>query len=477
MLLAAIEAPDLFEGPLVLVSDETRAKQSDYHITALIGRNGAKKSLALRLAMEAGLGKRKFRGYGYKPVNFEAAFTHRRPSNVIAISNTPWDRFPRHVEFQRLSRVLASDGGAYVYIGQRTSKGQVSVRGNEVQLGTVLMEHAGELHDRAEMLSVVFNALGLRLCAGIRLVPGWAIRQPKSYELSEAKLNKYLRKLREVADELQLDRSVRPEERAAASEYAQSLQSNPDVKTRLIKALKHLEPSSITFWLHPDQHRTYIGYHTIFEWRLLTYLGLAEVEGVSLLQTDELNFPRKAKDARRDHDLSSGQWNWLYNFSCLTFELRDDTLVLIDEPENSLHPIWQQQYPAMLSKVLGTRTGCHALVATHSALVATGLPRDYSNVSALEPSDDGRRVRAREITSTYGWSADDFYRDVFGMETTRSPEFMEVLERIISGISASDPIALTQVELDALKTAETDLPVHDPMRALVLAALRRAEKS
>lgn len=55
--------------------------------------------------------------------------------------------------------------------------------------------------------------------------------------------------------------------------------------------------------------------------------------------------PKGAKQgALRESDMSSGQWNWLYNFVSLCIELDDDSLVLIDEPENSLHPTWQRDF-------------------------------------------------------------------------------------------------------------------------------------
>jgi len=66
---------------------------------------------------------------------------------------------------------------------------------------------------------------------------------------------------------------------------------------------------------------------------------------------------------------SSGQQQMLCSVIGLATALRDDSLVLIDEPELSLHPRWQQQYLDNLYATLEPFKGCHVLVATHSPLI------------------------------------------------------------------------------------------------------------
>lgn len=66
---------------------------------------------------------------------------------------------------------------------------------------------------------------------------------------------------------------------------------------------------------------------------------------------------------------SSGQQQMLCSVIGLATALRDDSLVLIDEPELSLHPRWQQLYLDNLFSTLEPFKGCHVLVATHSPLI------------------------------------------------------------------------------------------------------------
>ncbi|PIB47423.1 hypothetical protein AOA59_01000 [Pseudomonas sp. 2822-15] len=98
---------------------------------------------------------------------------------------------------------------------------------------------------------------------------------------------------------------------------------------------------------------------------------------------------------------SSGQQQMLCSVIGLATALRDDSLVLIDEPELSLHPRWQQQYLDNLFATLEPFKGCHVLVATHSPLIVqrghalgAGVVQ-VNKESASEPLDqDGESVEA-----------------------------------------------------------------------------------
>lgn len=479
MILRSIStSSSAFESPFVVCGDESPLDPDQSWITVLVGENGSKKSLALRVLMEAGLGNTKHRGHGHPPIEFTAEFAGPRPSNVIAISNTPWDRFPRGHELSKLSKLVSTDGGRFVYIGQRAGTGNVSLRNNERQLGYSLVENAGFLGERAADLEPIFSKLGLELCAGIRFVPNRTIGRPDFGawgRRSTQGFDHYLSKLPAIVRQLNWDRSISAPDRAAATAYAEVLLERPSEVDRVRALLNSLVPSKIAFWLRPGDHKIFFGYDTIIEWRYLLYLGLIEIEGISLLPLGKLHLTDKAREAKRDSDLSSGQWNWLFNFSNLLFDLRDDSLVLVDEPENSLHPSWQREYLPTLQTVLSTRVGCHAVIATHSALIAAGLSNSWGSIRRLEASETkAEAVRTRPLESPFAWSSDDVYQDVFGMESSRAPEFIQAVDQLLELISNQ-----TKEKADApewavayLRRAFEELPPHDAMRNIVAAILR-----
>lgn len=70
----------------------------------------------------------------------------------------------------------------------------------------------------------------------------------------------------------------------------------------------------------------------------------------------------------RPDQLSSGEQHEIVLLYALLFRVRANTLVLIDEPELSLHIDWQRQFlPELLT--IANRTGFDALIATHSASI------------------------------------------------------------------------------------------------------------
>ncbi len=71
------------------------------------------------------------------------------------------------------------------------------------------------------------------------------------------------------------------------------------------------------------------------------------------------------------YDASSGELNFISSLLFITTIIDDNTIVLIDEPENSLHPKWQKEFV----EVLMSRFYLYqpkVFIATHSVLIVTG---------------------------------------------------------------------------------------------------------
>jgi predicted ATPase len=75
-------------------------------------------------------------------------------------------------------------------------------------------------------------------------------------------------------------------------------------------------------------------------------------------------------------ELSSGEQQLLTLALKLVAYAGDSTVILVDEPELSLHVSWQRAIPGML-EIVGSRMGCSMVVATHSPVViASATHRD-----------------------------------------------------------------------------------------------------
>ena len=81
-------------------------------------------------------------------------------------------------------------------------------------------------------------------------------------------------------------------------------------------------------------------------------------------------FVFKAPNGKRvpTANLSSGEQHELVLFYELLFKVKPNSLILIDEPELSLHVVWQQQFLGDLEDITKL-TGFDILIATHSPLI------------------------------------------------------------------------------------------------------------
>lgn len=70
-------------------------------------------------------------------------------------------------------------------------------------------------------------------------------------------------------------------------------------------------------------------------------------------------------------DASSGELSYISTIIYLSTTINDNSAILIDEPENSLHPSWQKDYIKIINDLFYLYQP-KIIVATHSALILTG---------------------------------------------------------------------------------------------------------
>lgn len=80
--------------------------------------------------------------------------------------------------------------------------------------------------------------------------------------------------------------------------------------------------------------------------------------------------------------LSSGEKEILVLFYQLLFEVEDEVMLLVDEPEISLHVAWQRMFGEDLKKIVA-RKHITAIVATHSPQMINGNGRIQRDLGAL----------------------------------------------------------------------------------------------
>lgn len=145
----------------------------------------------------------------------------------------------------------------------------------------------------------------------------------------------------------------------------------------------------------------------------------------------------------RFSELSSGEQQVLGTVIRFIAELGDNSVLVIDEPEVSLHPAWQRLYLPRLLETLKSFPQTHAIIATHSHFLVSDVSEKQasltvaSNVSASRfKSFDG---------DVYGRSPENILYRVFGIASTSNFYVERDLTsalRMISGVDDFDPIRL-----------------------------------
>ncbi|SUY48136.1 ATP-dependent OLD family endonuclease [Clostridium putrefaciens] len=134
----------------------------------------------------------------------------------------------------------------------------------------------------------------------------------------------------------------------------------------------------------------------------------------------------KIKDTGETHsvdELSAGEKQIFFRGGSLLQMNLNNSIILIDEPELSLHPEWQQ-------KILGFYKGIgednQIIIATHSPHIVSSCKKEEVIVLGR---CDGNTVVKNDIEETYGWTVEQLLLSVFELKSVRNPEVQQQLDK------------------------------------------------
>ncbi|MBS1780380.1 MAG: AAA family ATPase [Bacteroidetes bacterium] len=169
---------------------------------------------------------------------------------------------------------------------------------------------------------------------------------------------------------------------------------------------------------------------------------------------------------------SSGEYHFLSSVIGLLATIKDNTLVLVDEPEISLHPNWQMKYIDFLNKVFRRYNSAHFIICTHSHFLVSDIKPENSKVISVQKKD---KIVAETVDyNTYGWSAENVLLKVFNVATTRNYYIAERLAQIFKIASSSVSPDLTMYK-DELIGWYNQLSNDDPLHYTIEKLLNRFE--
>lgn len=169
--------------------------------------------------------------------------------------------------------------------------------------------------------------------------------------------------------------------------------------------------------------------------------------------------------------MSSGEFHLFTSIAGVALAACDNCVVMIDEPENSLHPAWQAQFIDMITNSLSHIHNVQVIIATHSPLLASGIAPENGNILV------GRRRNTRTGSAisftegkkaSFGHSADELLVDYFGLPTARNYFFATMLQRAVDlyARNATDADEYRDLCVD-LTRIKSQLSSEDPLQDLL----------
>ena len=138
-------------------------------------------------------------------------------------------------------------------------------------------------------------------------------------------------------------------------------------------------------------------------------------------------FENSAGEEFNINDLSSGEKQLFLRTLSIKMLEPKNSIILIDEPELSLHPKWQQRIIEVYKKI-GENN--QIIIATHSPHILGSVSNE--NIFILYRDEKGK-IEAKtgdELYSSYGQPVDRVLKDIMGLESIRTPKIEKDLEEL-----------------------------------------------
>lgn len=201
----------------------------------------------------------------------------------------------------------------------------------------------------------------------------------------------------------------------------------------------------------------------------IDYSLINDLIQLDILYVENIEIRKKGRDVTLDQ-VSAGENQIIMSLLRMLSNIQENSLVLIDEPELSLHPNWQMKYIHLLKKMFNKFPDSHFIIATHSHFLISDLEKHSSSV--IEIKRENQELSTRNIEfSTYGMSAEEILYSVFKLRTTRNYYFEYDLSNMVSLINQkSDNFEKIRIYVD--KFEKLTLSKADPLNELI----RKAKK-
>jgi len=201
---------------------------------------------------------------------------------------------------------------------------------------------------------------------------------------------------------------------------------------------------------------------------VLSYNLIGILTKLDLIREVEIKVYKKGGFEFNFNEASSGEANILSTLISLIPLVKDNSLILIDEPEISLHPLWQSKYIDLVNKLFSSFNGCHIIIASHSHFLVSDLLPNQSTVISLK--NEKRTIKAEMLVEpTFGWSAEEILYSVFNVKTVRN-HFIESDLTDLLGLISEKSDDIKKIKKILLSIQSLNITPNDPLNAVIVEA-------
>lgn len=241
-------------------------------------------------------------------------------------------------------------------------------------------------------------------------------------------------------------------------------ETEPEIIPKLVKLLKYLSGQLVN---HVNSKAQYFAFN-IFEidstlqsqFALLPYL-----HRLNIISYPEITLKKNTHYGISES--SSGEYHFISTIVGLLATITNNSLILIDEPEISLHPNWQMKYIGFLNKIFKKYNSAHFIICSHSHFLVSDLQSENSAIISLKRDVD--TVATSISANTFGWSAEEVLYSVFNVRTVRNYFLEQDLTNLLGLIGQNSK---DKKEIGRLIQRIEQMPISndDPLKEIIIEA-------
>lgn len=159
---------------------------------------------------------------------------------------------------------------------------------------------------------------------------------------------------------------------------------------------------------------------------------------------------------------SSGEITLATTLIYITSTIRERSIILIDEPENSLHPKWQTEYIRRLSELFYYYQP-KIVVATHSPLILNGAEVNSNKINVFKGVNGKFELHQNSTTNV-----EEIYQDFFDVTT---PENRYISEEIVDKMNLLSEKKINEQDfqsfIEEIKNTSYDLKQKEALDGVI----------